>query len=83
MDGITIVLHPVNIYFQKKKWLRDAVGDGGGVAGWMKPGDWGFKGAWGKRSGEHPAFDNEKSEENRNRLGAVVTTMSQRFFVVV
>ena len=51
MDGITIVLHPVNIYFQKKKWLRDAVGDGGGVAGWMKPGDWGFKGAWGKRSG--------------------------------
>ena len=29
------------------------------------------------------AFDNEKSEENRNRLEAVVTNTSQRLFIVV
>ena len=44
MDGITIVLHPINIFFFLKKWLRDAVGGGDGVAGWMKPCDCGFKG---------------------------------------
>ena len=76
-------MHPINIFFfLKKKWLRDAVGDGGGVAGWMKPGDWGFKGP-GEREVGNIQHLTMKSEENRNRLETVATNTSQRLFVDV
>ena len=69
-------------FFFLKKCLRDAVGGGDGVAGWMKPGDWGFKGP-GEREVGNTQRLTMKSEENRSRLEAVVTNTSQRLFIVV